>query len=77
MESPKNHQERERETPNRLLDALAASWKRVEKKRSPKEKSRLVKGINTQGTRFVRWDARPDLSCETWIFGLKIGSRKS
>jgi hypothetical protein len=54
MESPKNHQERERETPNRLLDALAASWKRVEKKRSPKGKSRLVKGINTQGTRFVR-----------------------
>jgi hypothetical protein len=54
MESPKNHQERERETPNHLLDALAASWKIVEKKRSPKEKSRVVKGLNTQGTRLVR-----------------------
>jgi hypothetical protein len=39
MESPNNHQERERETPNHLVDALAAGWKRVQKKRSPKEKS--------------------------------------
>jgi hypothetical protein len=39
------------ETPNHLLVALAAGWKRVEKKKSRNEGSRPVKGFYTLGDR--------------------------